>query len=167
MKTGGFYITVLVCALLLFPALSAGQVVKVTGRVAEKGNDAAVGFATIVAMRSDSTVAAATVAAEDGAYSMEIPSSEYIFNVSCIGYEIYGQAARCYGKGMQLDFSLDPSATTIDEVRVKAPKIVRESDRFVMNVAGTLDAVGKNAEELLRNAPAVRIKDDKIRVDGR
>ena len=52
------------------------------------------------------------------------------------------------------------------EVSVTASAIRHEADRFVMNVENMPGAIGKDGEELLRDAPGVWINDDKISING-
>ena len=55
---------------------------------------------------------------------------------------------------------------TIDEVVVKAQMIRREADRFVVDVANSDAAIGKDGTELLRQSPGVWVKDDEISING-
>ena len=54
----------------------------------------------------------------------------------------------------------------IDEVVVTAQLIRREADRFVVDIANSPIAIGKDGEELLKSAPGVWIQDDKISING-
>lgn len=168
MKANRLNVGLVVLAVLFFPVLSMAQAgVGISGVVTEKGTGNPVEYATVVAMHADSTVAGATVAGQDGKYSLILEEGHYLFNVSCIGYLPEVRELACSTGTVEADFSLAPSATDIGQVSVRAQRITREADRFILNVAGTLDAVGKNAEEFLKTAPAVWINEDRIMVDGR
>ena len=47
-----------------------------------------------------------------------------------------------------------------------ATQIRREADRFVVDIANSPIAMGKDGEELLKTAPGVWIQDDKISING-
>ena len=64
------------------------------------------------------------------------------------------------------DITLMADATQIDEVVVTAQLIRREADRFVVDVANSPIAIGKDGEELLKSAPGVWINDDKVSING-
>ena len=49
---------------------------------------------------------------------------------------------------------------------VTAQLIRREADRFVVDVANSPIAIGKDGEELLKSAPGVWINDDKVSING-
>ena len=49
---------------------------------------------------------------------------------------------------------------------VTAQLIRREADRFVVDIANSPIAIGKDGEELLKTAPGVWIQDDKISING-
>lgn len=55
---------------------------------------------------------------------------------------------------------LDPSEISLQGVEVKAAPIVREADRFIVNVADMPQAIGRTAVEMLKLSPGVWIRDD-------
>ncbi len=166
MKTGRF--TAAVITFVLAATAVAGAVpVKVSGRVTDGDSGLPVGYSTVVALAADSTVAAASVAGEDGRFTIELGQGTYLFNINCMGFESFAREILCAGGDMTLDFELAPAAVAVEEVSVRAARVRRESDRYIITVAGTKEAIGKNAEEFLNSAPSVWIRNDRIMVEGR
>ncbi|MCC8020252.1 MAG: TonB-dependent receptor family protein [Rikenellaceae bacterium] len=160
--------TAVVVTLLFWAAAGVTAApVKVRGKVTDGESGSPVGFSTVVALAPDSTVAGAVVAGEDGRYSIELGQGRYIFNINCIGFEPFAYEITCADGDMVLDFELAPSAVAVEEVSVRAARVRRESDRYIISVAGSKEAIGKNAEEFLNSAPSVWIRNDRIMVEGR
>ena len=122
-------------------------------------------YATVVLLEQKSQITGTTTNSE-GRYTITATSGNYTLNVSYVGY-----------KSAQLDISLTESTTLnditlaedsekIDEVVVTAQLIRREADRFVVDVANSPIAIGKDGEELLKTAPGVWIQDDAISING-
>ena len=122
-------------------------------------------YATVVLLEQKSQITGTTTNSE-GRYTITATSGNYTLNVSYVGY-----------KSAQLDISLTENTTLdditlaedsekIDEVVVTAQLIRREADRFVVDVANSPIAIGKDGEELLKTAPGVWIQDDAISING-
>ena len=68
--------------------------------------------------------------------------------------------------GRSGQFVLHPASVEMQEVVVKTSLVRREADRFVMEIAGSPVALGKDGTELLKQAPGVWLTDDKIAING-
>ena len=134
------------------------------GRVIDaKGQ--AVGYATIVAMVGDKQ-AGGTTSDEQGNFSLLLPAGEYKIIIDFVGYKTEERTVNIPADAAMGDITLAESTTAIDEVVVKAQMIRREADRFVVDVANSDAAIGKDGTELLRQSPGVWVKDDEISING-
>ncbi len=141
---------------------SAGDV---RGRVIDRSGGA-VGYATVVAM-SDGSQAAGTTSDDNGRFVMKLPRGEYKVSVDFVGYESAERTISVGDGEVDMgDIVLKESSTEIGEVVVSAQMIRREADRFVVDVANSAGAIGKDGTDLLRQSPGVWVDDDKIAVNG-
>ena len=153
---------------LLFVALCCAQVAfaatPINGRVINSKQEP-VGYATVVAL-ADSTQVAGATTDEKGRFSLTLADGDYTLLVDFVGYKSHEQKISIPRDTNLGDITLAESATDIDEVVVKAQLIRREADRFVVDVANSDMALGKDGEELLRQSPGVWIDDEKISING-
>ena len=124
-----------------------------------------VGYATIVAMVGDEQVGG-TTSDEQGNFSLLLPAGEYKIIIDFVGYKTEERTVNIPTDSAMGDITLAESTTAIDEVVVKAQMIRREADRFVVDVANSDAAIGKDGTELLRQSPGVWVKDDEISING-
>ena len=134
-----------------------GRVIDVKGQ--------AVGYATIVAMVGDKQVGG-TTSDEQGNFSLVLPAGEYKIIIDFVGYKTVERTLTLPADANMGDVTLEEATTAIDEVVVKAQMIRREADRFVVDVANSDAAIGKDGTELLRQSPGVWVKDDEISING-
>ncbi len=145
-----------------FAGRSAGDV---RGRVIDK-NGEAVGYATVVAMSGDSQ-ASGTTSDENGRFALKLQRGEYRVVIDFVGYRSAERTIIAGDGDVDMgDITLAEASTEIGEVVVSAQMIRREADRFVVDVANSAGAVGKDGTELLRQSPGVWVDDDKIAVNG-
>ncbi len=124
-----------------------------------------IGYATVVAMQNNNQVAGTTTD-EKGLFVMTLAAGEYRLVVDFVGYKSIDRTIKVAGVTDLGTLTMQEEATEIGEVVVKAQMIRREADRFVVDVANSDSAIGKDGEELLRQSPGVWIQDDKISVNG-
>ena len=154
-------ITIVSVALLATMAANAGVV---NGTVVdEKGNP--VEYATVVALL-DKKQCAGTVTDSIGSYSMNVADGAYTFVFTSVGYKAAEKNETVKGK-TRVDATMETNSAVLKEVNVTASAIRREADRFVMNIENMPGAIGKDGEELLRDAPGVWINDNKISINGK
>ncbi|MDO4758411.1 MAG: TonB-dependent receptor [Rikenellaceae bacterium] len=136
-----------------------------TGRVVDAANNP-VEFATVVLLNGADQVAGTTTD-EEGRFTLTVSPGSYTLSVQHLSYDEYSKQLELTA-GIDLgDIVLTQSATKIDEVVVKGQLVRREADRFVVDVANSVAALGKDGVELLERAPGVWINDDKISVNGK
>lgn len=142
-------------------AMAAGDV---HGRVVNSRGEA-VGYATIVAMSGDRQVAG-TTSDEQGRFSLRVSKGEYKVIVEFVGYAPV-ERTLCVGENLDMgDVVLEEQATEIGNVVVSAQMIRREADRFVVDVANSTGAIGKDGVEVLKQSPGVWVDDDGISING-
>lgn len=137
----------------------------VRGRVVD-AQGAAIGYATVVAMSGDRQ-AAGTTSDEQGRFAMRLAGGQYRIIIEFVGYEGAERSVTVGADDVDMgDVVLEESSTQIGEVVVSAQMIRREADRFVVDVANSAAAVGKDGTELLQQSPGVWVDDDNISVNG-
>lgn len=142
-------------------AMAAGDV---RGRVVNSSGEA-VGYATVVAMSGDRQVAG-TTSDEQGRFSLRIADGEYRVIVEFVGY---APVERVLHVGDDVDLGevvMVEQATEIADVVVSAQMIRREADRFVVDVANSEGAIGKDGVDVLKQSPGVWVDDDGISING-
>ncbi|NNK10313.1 MAG: TonB-dependent receptor [Flavobacteriaceae bacterium] len=143
--------------LFLTSLVQYGQTI--SGRVQSQDKEV-LPFAAVTLNRvQDSSLVKAVITNEDGTFVIRnIPGSEYLLNISNIGYLDYQQTILFDGSSLDLGtLVLEFSAENLDEVTVVAEKPMVQvlADKTVFNVQNTINATGTSAFELLRKAPGV------------
>lgn len=145
-------------------AEAAAQRYSVTGRVVSTEAEA-VAYATVVITQDNSQVAGGATDS-NGEFTLKAPEGDYTLNISYIGYKKHTYELSLKGDIALGDITLETDATQIDAVVITSDIIRREADRFVVDVANSPIALGKDGEELLKSAPGVWIQDNKISING-
>ena len=164
------YSFIVLAAVVFATAADAAQLAgraagDVRGRVIDRSGEA-VGYATVVAM-SDGSQAAGTTSDDNGRFVIKLPRGEYKVVIDFVGYESAERAVSVGDGEVDMgDIVLKEASTEIGEVVVSAQMIRREADRFVVDVANSAGAIGKDGTDLLRQSPGVWVDDDKIAVNG-
>jgi iron complex outermembrane receptor protein len=178
MKTLLIKISLIATALLgSFVAAQAqtGANAGVSGSVIDNQN-APVGFTSVSIIRAkDSTVVLGTLSTEAGAYTFQhIKSGAYLVKADGVGYiTTFSKPFTVDGSAAIITVPALKMATanhTLGTVSVTAakPLIEHQTDRTVMNVAGSVLAAGNSAMDILARAPGVSIdKDDNISLKGK
>ena len=135
-----------------------------TGRIINS-EEQPIAYATVVALNNGSQVAGCATN-DEGLFSLSIATGTYTLNISYLGYKSQTTEVMVSGATDIGTITLEADDTAIDEVVVTAQLIRREADRFVVDIANSPIAIGKDGEELLKSAPGVWIQDDKISLNG-
>ena len=118
-----------------------------TGQVVDEAGSP-IEFATVVLLAKGEQ-AAGTTTDEAGRFSFAVGSGNYTLSVQHLSYETYSKEGELT-EGIDLGtIVLKSSAQKIDEVVVKGQLVRREADRFVVDVANSISALGKDGVELL------------------
>lgn len=138
---------------------------KVSGTVVDE-NDRAVEFATVTLLAQGSE-AAGVVADARGDFALSAPAGDYTLQIRCIGYQTLDTPLRLDTDRSLGRMVLAPATVEMDAVVVKRQAIVREADRFVVNVAESPQAIGRDAQEMLAKSPGMWLTDNKITINGK
>lgn len=151
--------------LLSTGSVFAARQMQTTGRVVDTAG-AAIEFATVVLL-AEGEQAAGTTTDTEGHFTLTAPSGSYTLSITHINYEtLTREIALTEGADLGT-LTLQPSAQKIDAVVVKGQLVRREADRFVVDVANSAAAIGKDGVELLERAPGVWLTDEKISINGK
>ncbi len=122
----------------------------------------------------DSSVVKLAATTSEGKFSFNVvKEGRFLVSASFVGYQpVYSQPFEVSGSGnINLpELTLSKISGNLAEVTVTAKKPLVEvrADKTILNVEGTINAVGNDALELLRRSPSVMIdKDDNISLAGK
>lgn len=157
-------ITLILLLIMSMLHLSAQELHTVRGRIINTESQP-IPFATVVILDSEEQVAGG-VTEESGEFSLKAPAGDYTLRLQYVGYESLDRELALLSSIELGDITLQESSTEIEGVEVTAHIIRREADRFVVDVANSPAAIGKDGSELLKSAPGVWVEEDGISVNG-
>jgi len=160
--------------LICFAAMTLPVIAQdVSGSVADEQGKALAGASVSLKKAKDSSVVKLAVSSSAGIYSFKgIAEGNYFVTVSHIGYaDQRSNAFTLQGNGVELPaLGLKKLSGNLKEVVVNSrkPLIEVRAEKTVLNVEGSVNAVGQNALELLRKSPGVMVdKDDNLGLSGK
>lgn len=164
-------VTILVGILLMGATVQAQQISGLVKDQQGKGLEKS----TISLLRAkDSSVVKLVVTGDNGRYSINATQpGSYLVSASYVGYaSAYSQVFELSGSGpISLpDMTITRSKGDLKDVTITAKKQIIEvrADKTILNVEGTINAVGYDALELLRRSPGVMVdKDDNLSLAGK
>jgi iron complex outermembrane receptor protein len=121
----------------------------------------------------DSSIVKLVVTGASGKYMVLSPEpGSYLVSASFVGFApVYSTKFEVAGAGVTVpDITISKATGNLQDVTVSAKKPIIEvkADKTILNVEGTINAVGYDALELLRRAPGVMIdKDDNVSLAGK
>lgn len=120
----------------------------------------------------DSSLVKVEVSNAEGRFLFEnLPAGEYRIVTSYIGFQPYRSAALQLNRNLDLGtITLAEGSTMLKEVAVVSskPLIEQQFDKMVLNVEGSISAVGSTALEVLEKAPGITVdQNDNISMRGR
>ena len=163
-----------VITLFSFLGASAQNNAKITGQVKD-ANGTAVNAATIMLLRAkDSVLVKTEVADKSGNYKFEpVKPGSYFITTSNVGMKKTSSAVITVKEGESFlapMITLVPAEKNLQGVTVTntKPMVEVKADKMIVNVEGTINAVGNDALELLRKSPGVMVdKDDNLSLAGK
>ncbi len=147
---------------------------KITGTIKDDQGKALSGATVTLQRAKDSSVAKIAATNASGRYDfINIQAGKYFVATSYVSYlnkrsslfEVEGT-----GDVTVPEIVLEKASTNLQDVTVtsKKPMIEVKADKTILNIEGTINAVGSDALELLRKAPGVLLdKDDVISLAGK
>jgi iron complex outermembrane recepter protein len=164
-------IDVIAGVFLFFPAVTFSQ--SISGDIKDEQGKALVGASISLKKAKDSSVVKLAITTVTGSYSfLNISEGNYFISASFVGYgSVNTQSFRHAGNlthapsVVMFKSSNDLKAVTVTASR---PMVEVKADKTVLNVEGTINAVGQDALELLRKSPGVLVdRDDNLSLSGK
>ncbi|MBP6431430.1 MAG: outer membrane beta-barrel protein [Ferruginibacter sp.] len=147
---------------------------KITGQVNDAADKPLSAISMLLNRAKDSVFIKAAVSDKDGNYSfVGIKSGDYFISTSAIGYQKNSSPAFTVADGETKNIatlSLAVASKNLQGVVIesKKPMVEVRADKMIVNVEGTINAVGNDGLELLRKSPGVQVdKDDNISMAGK
>jgi len=160
--------------LLLSLCVAFTQAQNISGIVKDEQGKSLSGASVALKKVKDSATVKLGVTNTAGQYSFTgINAGQYFVNVSYVGHEVKNSPSFEYSGSGDLkgpDFALVKLSGNLKEVTVayRKPVIEVKADKTILNVEGSVNAVGSDALELLRKSPGVLVdKDDNLSLSGK
>ena len=150
--------------MLIGAASASAQRHTISGRIIDNDHNP-IAYATVVLLNEGNQSAGGSTN-DEGRFTLLAPAGDYTISARYLGYKTYEHAIAITATTDLGDIVLESESEKIDEVVVTAQLIRREADRFVVDVANSPIAIGKDGEELLKSSPGIWIQDDKISING-
>lgn len=154
--------------------MSVAQAQQLTGVVKDQQGKGLEKSTVSLLNAKDSSIVKLGATSSNGKFSFSAGKpGRYLVSASYVGYmPAYSQVFEVTGAGDMAipDLTISKISGNLKEVTVTAKKPLVEvrADKTIMNVEGTINAVGNDALELLRKSPGVMIdKDDNISLAGK
>jgi len=146
---------------------------KVTGQINDN-NGKAVASATIMLLSAkDSSLVKTAVTNSSGVYELQAKPGRYFVSASVAGMQKTRSAAFDIKENENATAPLlttQPAVKALEGVTVTSakPMVEVKADKTILNVEGTINAVGNDGLELLRKSPGVMVdKDDNLSLAGK
>ena len=149
------------------------QAQKISGIAKDESGSPLNGTTISLHRAADSAVIKLAVSKENGTYAFSgISEGNYKVSASNVGYKtVFSEPFTVAATEVTVpELRLSKLATALSNVTVTSTKPIVEvkADKTILNVEGTINAVGSNALELLRKSPGVSLdKDDGISLAGK
>lgn len=157
-----------VCLLLLLwaCALCALAQVSVKGTVVERGTNEALPGASVIVKGADGKIKKFSTSRKDGSFDMQIPVTKGCrLEVAMMGYG--RQSVNLDSVSFPLTVYLEPGATLLKEVTVKADRIREQGDTITYNVGSFAQSQDRSIGDVLRRMPGIDVSQSgKIQYQG-
>ena len=164
-------ITLVIFGLALSSFLFAQQI---TGSVKDEQGKGLASATVVLKKSKDSSSVKFAVTNNEGQYTFNnIEAGSYFLNISFVGYNSRNSDRfEVSGSGVVTanEIQLVKTSGSLKEVVVTTRKPVVEvrADKTILNVEGSINAVGQDALELLRKSPGVQVdRDDNLSLSGK
>ncbi len=157
---------------LLISTISFSQQ-SISGRILDDKKQG-VPFANVLILNAkDSSFVKGNVADVEGDFTIsQVPSKQYLLNITAIGFQKFYQKIEVLDKDLKLEnIILLADNQTLTEVQVVArkPLIERTGDKMIMNVEASPITSGLNGLELMEKVPGVTVdrNSETIKIKGK
>ena len=162
----------LLLACIFTTAITYSQ--QITGSIKDEQGKGLQGATVSLKRIKDSSVVKLAVSNSTGNYTFtNIAGGKYFINTSHIGYTVINSPAfDVAGEGQVSapEVSMSKLSGTLKNVAVTSmkPMVEVKADKTILNVEGSVNAVGQDALELLRKSPGVMVdKDENLSLSGK
>lgn len=162
------------CLIISFCMLSFSMMAqKISGVVKDENGTAFKGITVSLIREKDSVAVKYTATRADGQYQfVGLDSGKYLVKTSSVTYNtVFSKSILLSNSDVTVaDILMTKANTNLGEVVVvaKKPMVEIKADKTILNVEGTINAVGTDALELLRKSPGVLVdKDDNLSLSGK
>ena len=158
--------TAVIIFAVAFWATNAFAQVKVSGRLVDEKKEP-IEFANVVLQSPESFQG--DMSKEDGNFEVKAMPGNYTFKISVIGYESYETEITLQSDTDLGEIQLKELASELSEVVVRAERIIRQPDRFIVNLANDPTVFGKTGTDILNLSPGVFVQenDGSITINGK
>ena len=156
---------------ILLPFATFSQ--SISGTIKDEQGKTLAGASVALKKATDSSIVKIAVTGNSGTYEFQtIPTGRYFLNTTFIGFAPNNSDAFEYSGSSFTAPSVtlykvnnDLKAVTVTATR---PMVEVKADKTVLNVEGTINAVGQDALELLKKSPGVLVdRDDNLSLSGK
>lgn len=164
-------LTTIIVVIMLLCASASAQTI--TGIVKDEQGKPIEKTTVSLLKATDSSVVKLSVTDQDGKFRFETEAGRYLISASHVAHlPFYTNAIEVSGEGEvsagELSLTKKEGALQGVVVTTLKPMIEVKADKMIVNVEGTMNAVGNDALELLRKSPGVTVdKDDNISLAGK
>jgi len=133
---------------------------KISGTVKDQASGSPVPYATAALLRPDSSIITGALTGDEGQFVIEnVAAGNYLLQISLIGYEKSYRTVNVPAQSDLGEILISESASNLQEVVVRAERIVRMPDRFIINLANDPTVVGKLGTDALNLSPGVFVEE--------
>jgi iron complex outermembrane receptor protein len=158
----------------LFACIAMTNAQQITGNIKDEQGKALSGATITLKKAKDSAIVKLGTTNTTGQYTfIDIAAGKYFVTTSYVGYMPASSPAFEAGSSGNVsvpDITLAKVSGNLKEVVVttRKPMIEVKADKTILNVEGSVNAVGQDALELLRKSPGVMVdKDDNLSLSGK
>lgn len=140
--------------------------IKISGKLLNKRNEGIV-YANVALNSAGNFYGVASD--EQGTFELMVSPGDYQLNISVIGYNPYKREISIDADMDLGEIRLEELAVQMGEVVVKANRVVREADRFVVHLANDPTVFGKSGSDVLALSPGVFVHEQNgvISINGK
>lgn len=157
--------------LTLIPFASYSQ--SISGTIKDDQGKSLPGASVTLKKSKDSSIVKIAVSGNSGTYEFQsITAGDYFITASFVGYDAFSSktfdhsGAATQGPAIVL-FKISGNLQAVT-VTASRPIVEVKADKTVLNVEGTINAVGQDALELLKKSPGVLVdRDDNLSLSGK
>jgi len=157
--------------LILFPIAAFSQTI--SGTIKDDQGKSLAGASVALKKVTDSSIVKLAVTGNSGTYEfLNISSGKYFINTSFVGFTTnnspsFEHSGNSTTAPSVVLVKVNGNLTTVT-VTATRPIVEVKADKTVLNVEGTINAVGQDALELLRKSPGVLVdRDDNLSLSGK